>query len=379
MHGKKILAVTIALLSAQAMTASASTVESALKDGKMLADFRLRYETNDTDNTTDEAKALTLRSRIGYESGALNGFKVLVENEMVHALVNDYSPETAGFDPVPDPTGNEINRAQISYANTTGFAAVLGRQRIVLDNARFVGNVGWRQNEQTFDAVKLDYTMGAIKVQYAFIDQVNGISFNAVDVTDHLLNVAYTLTPGTLTGFAYLLKNDDTDAKDNTLGASFTGKTGMYLYSATFAQQKTDNFSANYMALEGGVDVSGVKVFLGNETLGSDDGQYGFQTSLATKHAFNGWADKFLVSTPTAGLVDNYLKVAGNLYGVGLLAMYHTFEADQGSTDFGTELDLQATYAFDATSAVGLKTASYSKGDTGADTDKVWLWAEKRF
>jgi hypothetical protein len=377
MQGKQILAVVIAMASAQAMVAQASVVETALTEGKVMADFRLRYETNDTDNTLEEAKALTVHSRVGYETAAVAGFKALIEGEMVHALENDYAPETAGYNTVADPTGVETNRAQISYVNA-GFAAVAGRQRIIIDNARFVGNVGWRQNEQTYDGIKLDYAQDAYKVQYAYINQVNGITFTEVEVSDHLLNLAYTLTPGTVSAFAYLLKNDDTDAKDNTLGLSFTGKTNNILYSATYAQQKTDDYSATYLALEGGIALTGVKLFLGNETLGSDGGNYGFQTQLATKHAFNGWADKFL-STPKTGLVDTYVKAAGAVYGVGLLAMYHTFEADEGGADLGSELDLQATYALNATSNIGLKTASYSKGDSGADTDKVWIWAETKF
>ena len=32
----------------------------------------------------------------------------------------------------------------------------VGRQRIILDNARFVGNVGFRQLEQTFDAARIE-------------------------------------------------------------------------------------------------------------------------------------------------------------------------------------------------------------------------------
>ena len=35
---------------------------------------------------------------------------------------------------------------------------------------------------------------------------------------------------------------------------------------------------------------------LGYEELGSNAGLYGLQTPLATLHAFNGWADKFLVT-----------------------------------------------------------------------------------
>jgi hypothetical protein len=41
----------------------------------------------------------------------------------------------------------------VQYA-TKALDLTLGRQRINLDDQRFVGSVGWRQNEQTFDAVR---------------------------------------------------------------------------------------------------------------------------------------------------------------------------------------------------------------------------------
>src|SRR5690606_12592617 len=104
----------------------------------------------------------------------------------------------------------------------------------------------------------------------------------------------------------------------------FSGKQAVndlsVLYSAEYALQKADNFDASYLALEGGVLVQGVTLALGYESLGSDDGAYGFQTPLATKHAFNGWADKFLISTPVDGLTDTYVKVATAVAGVNLLA-----------------------------------------------------------
>ena len=54
---------------------------------------------------------------------------------------------------VPDPENIELNCLQIAWQKN-GNGIVLGRQRINLDDQRWVGSVGWRQNEQTFDAVR---------------------------------------------------------------------------------------------------------------------------------------------------------------------------------------------------------------------------------
>lgn len=380
---KTVLSAAIAIGSlVLASSAGAEELSQFISAGKATADLRLRYEQNDTDNTLKTADALTLRSRLGLQSGQVNGFSALVEIDDIRALVDNYSPESPGYNLVADPEDTEFNRVQISW-NNDEFSAVLGRQRILLDNTRFVGNVGWRQNEQTFDAVKLGYKTPVYQAQYAYINQVNDITFNDVDVSHHLLNVNYSgFKPGSLTGYAYLLDNNDTDSQNDTYGVRFSGKQAVndlsVLYTAEYALQKTDNFDASYLALEGGVLVQGVTLALGYESLGSDDGAYGFQTPLATKHAFNGWADKFL-NTPNDGLTDTYVKVATAVAGVNLLAFYHDYSAEQGSDDKGSEVNVQAGKNFAKYYSAGVKYAAYRKGDNGTDTDKAWLWLEAKF
>ncbi|MGB1092569.1 MAG: hypothetical protein ACPGYX_10615, partial [Oceanobacter sp.] len=117
------------------------------------------------------------------------------------------------------------------------------------------------------------------------------------------------------------------------------------------------------------------------ETLGSDDGAYSFQTPLATKHAFNGWADMFL-ATPASGLQDTYVKAVTKVAGVKLLGMYHDYSSDEGGIDFGSEINLLAAYKIDKNFTVGAKMAKYSAGDDDSgkvDTDKLWVWASAKF
>lgn len=388
MQKKTLLTAAISLAATQtavySTTANAESLSDLADKAKPIVNLNLRYETNDTDDATDKdsASAFTLRSRLGVQFGSYKGFTGLYEVEDVQAFVSEYAPEDATYDVVADPENTEVNRAQIQYS-ADGFTAIVGRQRIILDNARFVGNVGWRQNEQTFDAARLTYKTDDLTLQYAYIDQVNGIlrRFDA-DVTDHLINVAYSGLPvGTITAFGYLLEDDDTEKTDDTIGFSLKGKQDMFLYSGTYAQQSVEagvnEFEATYMALELGANLGPAKVFIGNETLGSDDGAYGFQTSLATKHAFNGWADKFL-ATPATGLVDTYVKAVGKVEGVKLLGMYHTYEADDGGADLGSELNLLAVKKLNKNFTAGVKYASYSAGDTGVDTDKVWVWVSAK-
>src|SRR5690554_5472097 len=385
---KKTLTVALLLASGVIVSsfAHAEDMSTAFTDGKLLGDFRLRYETNDTDNSgARTAEAFTLRSRIGFETAPVYGVSVLLEGSNTSAVIDNYSSESAGYDLVADPTDSIVNRLQVAY-NKEELSAVLGRQRIIFDNSRFVGNVGWRQQEQVYDAMRLGYKIDDVNIQYAFVNKVHTPGFAHNDAAHHLININYSgLDFATVTGYGYLLKDKEAgsgDQKNNTFGARLNGKQELdgiaLLYTAEFAAQKTDNNSANYLLAEAGVMVSGITATVGYENLGSDKGNYGFQTPLATKHAFNGWADKF-VSTPTDGLNDTYIKLATKVADVKLLAVYHDYSADEGSADNGSELDLQASIDLSKYYSAGVKYAAYSKGDVGLDTDKAWLWLAAKF
>ncbi|MCD8521958.1 MAG: alginate export family protein [Saccharospirillaceae bacterium] len=353
--------------------------------GNFPADFRLRYETNDTDNLTKSATALTLRSRIGYETDNYSGLKALAEIEDVRSVIDDYAPESSGYDPVADPVNTEINRAQLSYTKEA-LTAVVGRQRIILDNARFIGNVGWRQNEQTYDAALLQYKKDGLGVTYAYINQVNDINFSERDITGHALNLAFDkLSAGKLVTYAYLVDIDDSDLYYDTYGVSLAGQKSLddikvnYLAEiATQSAYKNGDKDAIYYHVEAGATLQGVNLTLGNETLGSDDGEYGFQTPLATKHAFNGWADGFLL-TKDDGLSDSYVRVSGNVNGIKALVAYHEYSTDKGGDDLGSELNLQLLYSFNKNISSGLKYAGYDASGNNSDIDKFWLWCGLSF
>lgn len=388
---KNLLAITIGIFCFTGISSAAfadAHVLEKIKEGKPIASVRVRYEEVAVDESANEdAQALTAKAVVGYESADIHGVSFLVEYESVVALQDDYAPEKAGYEVVADPESNEFNRASVSYKNDL-IHATLGRQRIILDNARFIGNVGWRQNEQTYDAASVSLSSDNAKVFYAYINQVHDILGNDTDVTNHLVNVNFSSDQVlSITGFAYLLETDDTEVQNNTYGALVKGTVPSedlaFNYQASYAAQTNENpngadSDATYLQLEGGIKISGIAVALGQEILGSDDGTYGFQTPLATKHAYQGWADKFLV-TPDSGISDAYLKVVTHASGIRLLAMYHDYETVEGSGDLGSEINLLASGKINKHFSVGLKYASYRAGDSGSDTDKLWLWGQAKF
>jgi len=132
---------------------------------------RLRYEWVDQANLPNDADAVTFRIRGGAELKA-GDFSFLAEGEGTAALADHYNDTLPknGVEPYPtvaDPENLELNRLQVAYLHK-GTGVTLGRQRIVLDNARFVGNVGWRQNEQTFDAVRGQAKIGPVSLDATY-------------------------------------------------------------------------------------------------------------------------------------------------------------------------------------------------------------------
>jgi len=366
-------------------TASASGITEAIKGGEVSADFRLRMETVEQDTLNKDASSLTLRSRLGYSTAEYKGFSGFMEFENVTALDDDYDVSGGGANSVvADPEGSEINQMYLKY----GFgetSVIAGRQRVILDNARFVGNVGWRQNEQTFDALTISSkALEETVLTYGYVDKINTIRAGEVDIAAHLFNASYTGLPGKLTGYAYLIENKDAvTSSTSTVGVRYAGVVNDELkFNLEFAQQSGykdghDDIDGNYYLAELIGDVSNVNVKLGYEVLGADD-YSGFETPIATKHGYNGWADIFL-NTPTNGLADLYLSVSTKLAGTKLMAVYHDYSADKGSNDHGSEINLLAVKKYGKNYTALLKYASYSADATGTDTDKLWVMGQMKF
>jgi len=372
-------------------TAHGKSITEALSDSTVKVNLRARYEGVDQDGKAKDASALTLKSRITVNTGSYSNFSLGLEVDKVDALVDDYAVpgEASEYPVVADPQGTDVNQAFIKYANS-GFSAVVGRQRVLHNNQRFVGGVGWRQNEQTYDGVRAQYAAGAFSVDYSYIHNINSITSADVKGEFNLVNAKYNINKShKLAGFAYLLDYEAVANYKNsssTVGALYNGKFGKFLVNASLASQSDNgdnpmSYSAMYINAEAGYNFGQVTVIGGYELLGSDDGKVAFNTPLATKHKFNGWADKFL-GTPKEGLEDVYLTAKGKVSGVKWAATYHDFSSDEGSIDFGNEIDLVATYQINKNYGVLVKAANYSEGDSGiapTDTNKLWVQMTAKF
>jgi len=384
---------------------AADSIADALKEGDTVVSLRLRYENVDVDDentaTQDGSDAITLKTRLTYTSGDFNGLGMTLElDDVTSAKSVNYPDKVNSGENGPaivDPEGTGVNQVYLSYkvADTT---VKYGRQRILLDNQRFVGGVGFRQNEQTYDAVSVsNNSVKNLTLFAAHIYNVDGITGGNADHDTNLLNVGYKTPVGKVSAYYYDVEDEtkntgvDTGTASKTVGARFSGnaKAGKvkFLYTAELAKQSegdnSDSYDTNYNHLMGGISVAGVTAKIGRESLGADNG-ITFRTPLATKHKFQGWTDTLLGHGPN-GIDDTYVTVGTKVAGVKLSAVYHKLEANDGDVDgdeFGTEKGFVAATKLDNGIGLSLKYADFSKGDDSIgknDTKKLWLTSTYKF
>ena len=365
-----------------APAAAQDAVQGGFSDIRYLLNWRVRYEGVDQAGFAEDASALTSRVRAGIETGTFANTRLLAEGVVVSDLIDDYNSTTNGntaYPVVADPAGfGAINRLALINDSLDNTTLTLGRQRLILDDARFIGNVGWRQNEQTYDGLSSHTQTANYTIDLGWFNQVNRIfgpdSPNGEWEGDiFALNASRTFGFGKLTGFAYAMEFDQAaGASNETVGLQLTGSKALEAVSLIYtlsvasqsdAGQNPADYSETYTKIEGGITHGGLTVALGQEVLGGD-GSAAFATPLATLHAFQGWGDKFL-GTPSAGIIDSYLRFAyafgqtGVFDSLSLTGFYHDFEADFGSAQYGDEIDL-ALAARTGRFALTLKYASYS-------------------
>ncbi|MGD2119287.1 MAG: alginate export family protein [Chromatiales bacterium] len=447
----------------------ADSFTGALTNGKPDLMLRLRYEEVDDDIPaahalagTGSADLLSLRAKLGYSTERFHGFYGRIEFEANTRLGDDNalnvdddltfppgptgSRIAAGHSLIPDNNFEEINEAYIGWRSPTSgcknapggcngpTTVKLGRQSIIYDNHRWVGNIVWRQNNQSFDALRIDNSsVPGLGISYVYLDEVKRTfgedsAFRNYEMNDsHLINVSYETPIGKLVGYGYLLDFDDNprtpfpegvgavgtpgiaNFDSYTWGLRLTGKHPLnddftLLYEAEWANQDPSNDAGptlsdnNYYNLEvgGAFKLAGkpMVVKVGHEVL-EGNGVNAIQTPLATVHAFNGWADKFVgapggTATPAGGLKDTSLTVvlkgllAEQIGPSKLVFQYHDYKADTtvgGVSDYGQEWGLLFAKPIPKNWLLVAKYTNFEDGGDGFsyDTQKLWLMAQYQF
>ncbi|USG63048.1 hypothetical protein NBZ79_08655 [Sneathiella marina] len=388
----------ISMLASPMSSKAEESLAQALENGKFLTNIRIRYEYVDQDGIANDAQAKTARVRLGYETGSWKDFSLLGEIDgTTHFGSEEFNSTVNGkttYPIVADPDSFRLNRANLKYTGLQDTTAKIGRQRIILGDARFVGNVGWRQNEQTFDSLRVTNTaISNVKIDYSYIWQVNSIFGSEAALGDfssnsHLIDIQYSELPYlNITGFGHWLDFEEAKKSSSlaTYGVRLKGnikgpKTIKFGYGATIAHQENyaDNnadVSEDYYAVSGSVLWKNMTARLGYDVF-TGNGTVAFQTPLATGHKFQGLADVFL-TTPGDGLEDFHVSLAYQTpsffyfpKGINVQAAYHDFSAENGSTDMGSEVDILAIFPLDHGFKIVTMYADYDGANFAADRQK---------
>jgi hypothetical protein len=383
----------LAGVAACAPAAALAATPAPAESGRLLLEARTRLETLDQGQA--EGQALTSRVRLGWETPTIGRFTGLVEAEAVAVLIDDYAD---GVDPkpgratIPDPENLELNRAQVTWSVSPAAEVVFGRQRIVLGNARHVGNSGWRQNEQTFDAVKLVARPSArTSLTYAYVGRVNRTigrdhSQGVWRGDIHLAQADLKSAGGQVTGYAYLLDFDTARAQSSaTYGLRWSGERPVAKrLSATweleYARQtdwgsNPDEFDLDYVLVVGGVRTATSSVGLVFERL-DGDGRRGFQTPLASAHGFQGWSD-VIGATPAYGVSDIYLRANKTFQAprpIRLAGELHDFRDADAAFRLGREVDVSAAVSLSKPLSLEAGVARFdSTAPSYPDATRAWL------
>jgi len=291
-------------------------------------------------------------------------------------------------------SGLDIHQAYIDLKNIqdTGVSLKLGRQEMVFDEHRLIGNIGWIQQAQTFDAARGSIALGdgvdftaffartvAIDTHPTLKNTINNAatfesSFSGARLTynlggkDRITPYFYYALNPSRTGAANAAGTTNTipNVADNIkyAGAYFLKHIGGFRVRIDGAYEFGNVNNATsinaYMATVAvgtNLDIaSGANLTLWYDYLSGDDNPndltvHTFTTPYATNHAYYGHMDKFL-NIPRQGLQDIaikfWIKPTAKLK---LIIQAHQFLSAKTSNTPGTppknlgqELDLHAKY-----------------------------------
>lgn len=248
-HNPKMTLRQVSLATLMALTVSFSAVAEeetlpeytfmdAVKGGKNLTSFRLRYEHVDQDGfqpgtkvgiepnptATEQLKnanALTLRSLVGWQTAPYKNFSFGVQLTNVSKLDDDFNdgtnntlinapsnqPRNVEYAKVVDPSDTDINQLFVDWTGIKNTKIRLGRQQVNLDNVRFIGDIAFRQVMQVFDGVSLvNKSIPDTEVFLAHFERVKQITTESRgDGAIDIANVRYRISPTEfLVGYGYL-------------------------------------------------------------------------------------------------------------------------------------------------------------------------------
>jgi hypothetical protein len=314
---------------------------------------------------------------------------------------HDGNGKYSSNDSIADPDGNRIHQLYADFTNLPSTRIRIGRQEIVLDDSRFFGNIGWRLNAQSFDAITLlNKSIPDTQIFLGYSENVASILLNENEYDGiYIANIKHSGIKGhNQTVFAYLVDADENNALKGpsvghdvqTFGGRLNGELDALKYDFTYAHQSSwkdsDDIDVNFFQGELAYIFGSLTPGIGYAYHeGSDNaGGKGFSNLFSTAHAFNGWADQFLATNNGGlanGLQDYHASLTYKQWGMTFKAAYHYFDTTENhsySDDYGQEIDFLVSTPINdqltATAKLAYFDASSSAEKNSVKEDKLVLW-----
>ncbi len=302
------------------------------------------------------------------------------DNITVHTSIQDI--RTWGDEEqLKDIAGLHVNELWLELGLKKGFSIKMGRQELVYDDHRLLGNLDWANATRSHDALLLKYLNKEKKFNWHI-----GGAFNQAG--EPLFGTDYAIKNYKFLAFSWIKKESvnsslsataivnglsSTIASSNKIKTSLTiGPLYNYqnnkfkaLLGAYYQTGKTENnlLLSSYM-INSYAELHGKKIFAGlgldylsgNDDNTSSNHSHSFSTLYATNHKFYGYMD-YLINIPAdtkqRGLVDPYLRIGYNLNKKltttldvhhFLLANENNVSANKIKRDVGDEVDALLEY-----------------------------------
>jgi len=337
---------------------------------KVTAQVRPRAQLSNKDFNSDVASNsfTELRTRVGLQLTPIEnlGCFIQLQDSRVYGSEHNTMTDTKNID---------LHQAYFSIKKLFDLPLDLkvGRMELSYGSQRLIGAVGWHNVGRSFDGGVL--TLNTKKMKIDFIQARLDESGLPGDSLDNCLYAAYgnvkTSKNLKLQPFVISEMKKDADFSRYTLGVYLAGKLGALSHEIEAAYQMgsmsedvdiaaymfTANLNYKLNAKYNPVIGAGVDYLSGDD--GEDESKYKvFNTLYATNHKFYGFMDYFLnlpVHTYGKGLMDMQGKLAVKpCEKFGLAAAFHLFSSTADytlmdgstSTNFGSEIDLTLSYAY---------------------------------
>lgn len=376
-------------------------IADSIARGRFTFELRPRYNRISESDKPLRTEGGTLRLTAGFESAPIQSTRLVVEG--IHA--NQVDPHfndnggninTSPYPLLPDPRYTGMNRVYVEYGGIEDAKIRAGRQRVRLDNQRWISDNDFRQVPQLFDGVSAVHEgLPGWQLYGAYFGKVRTTSGTGNDLKLTLLHAAWNPKPGhyvSLYGYFHDQPQNGafTGFANNSyrvIGARFEGNAARWApmqgvdlpFEVEYAKQRPyaggdGRIDVDYYRVGGGVAWRETVLRADYEIKESNGGAYGLQMPLTDFYAFNGWTLHFY-NTPRQGLRDKWATLRQGWRDFTLYAEYHRFKSDYGSLDFGRELDVGLTYAWNDNTTLRFQHARYDpdSGTLDANIRKTWI------